>query len=211
MEGCTLNDRFVITKFIEKGSNGKVYSVMDNNNPEAHLVVKFDSNYKSFAQEIKIMRRIGQQQGTAKLTPDALDYGMAIKGEKLYGWVIMPRYGRNIEQLFDKMDYKFSKNTIYKIGVAFLNSLQVTHKAGYVYNDLKPDNLMVGYKQHISYSHVDMLRGCSLHLVDFGFASKYLDPKSRHIKEKLKTASKGTSFSPPLTQWNFKKHVGGTI
>lgn len=77
---------------------------------------------------------------------------MAVEDDKLYAWVIMPRYGYNIESLFVRMDDKFSPGTIFDIGVAMLTSLEVVHKAGYVFNDLKLDNLMVGYKQFVDFS-----------------------------------------------------------
>lgn len=60
IQGCVLKNRFTIGKFIDSGSNGSVYAVVDKEDPSTRLVVKLDSQYKSFAQEIKIMRRIGQ-------------------------------------------------------------------------------------------------------------------------------------------------------
>lgn len=101
------------------------------------------------------MRRIGlihESKGKSDSVSTVVDYGMAIKGEILYAWVVMPRYGCNIDNLFDRMDCKFSMSTIYDIGVALLKSLEKCHRAGYVYNDLKLDNLMAGYKQHINFN-----------------------------------------------------------
>lgn len=59
IEGSVLKNRFMIDKFIDKGSNGSVYSVTDRSNPHTPLVVKFDSEYKSLGLEIKVMRRVG--------------------------------------------------------------------------------------------------------------------------------------------------------
>lgn len=47
------------------------------------------------------------------------------------------------------------------------------HKTGYVYNDLKGDNICIGeYKQEAT----------KLKLIDFGLCSKYLDDNGEHIK-----------------------------
>ena len=74
---------------------------------------------------------------------------MATQNDKLMAWFIMPRYGYNLEYIFNKMEHRLLKSSIYDIGLAILFNLEAVHKAGYVYNDLKLDNLMVGYRQTI--------------------------------------------------------------
>lgn len=75
---------------------------------------------------------------------------MALEGDNPYAWVVMPQYGHNLDSIFESTDRNFSRETIYDVGVAILNSLEITHNAGYVYNDLKLDNLMVGYNQYLN-------------------------------------------------------------
>ena len=74
---------------------------------------------------------------------------MATQNGIMMAWVIMPRYGYNLEYIFSKMDYKLLKTSIHDIGIAILQTLEAVHKAGFIYNDLKLDNLMVGYRQRI--------------------------------------------------------------
>lgn len=53
------------------------------------------------------------------------------------------------------------------IGMRLLEIYERVHLAGYTYNDLKLDNILIGTKD-----------GKSLHeirLTDFGFAEKYMD------------------------------------
>ena len=49
------------------------------------------------------------------------------------------------------------------------------HESGFVYNDLKTDNLMIGMS--------DKNKCSSLKLIDFGLANRYLDKKQNHISQ----------------------------
>jgi hypothetical protein len=64
----------------------------------------------------------------------------------------MPRYGVNIEDYFEhkKVDRNMSKASILDVGSAVLKMLQTTHEAGFVYNDLKLDNLMAGFETKLT-------------------------------------------------------------
>ena len=50
-----------------------------------------------------------------------------------------------------------------------INILEVVHQSNLVYNDLKPDNIMVNRKTG------------EVTLIDFGFASTYVNPDGTHI------------------------------
>jgi serine/threonine protein kinase len=56
-----------------------------------------------------------------------------------------------------------------------IDIFQNIHSIGYVYNDIKPENICVGFKnQEIDMSH-------KIKLVDFGLASKFIE-NGEHIK-----------------------------
>ena len=101
-------------------------------------------------------------------TPDVISYGMLVLFDSetahkitegsnenledqlnpLY-YVIMPRFGTNLDTLFQSQKFKFSKEVIYTLGIQLINSLERIHNAGYVYNDLKLDNLLLDYKTDV--------------------------------------------------------------
>ena len=69
--------------------------------------------------------------------------------------------------------------------------LEKVHELGYVYNDLKPDNILIGNSSVLK----DFEEGAELHskkfesyqyykirLVDFGIVEKYLDEEGNHIE-----------------------------
>ena len=54
------------------------------------------------------------------------------------------------------------------------------HRAGFVYNDLKLDNIMIGYNESLpkKYSMGDCFEKVSLYLIDYGFATSCIDKKT---------------------------------
>ena len=80
-----------------------------------------------------------------------------------------------------------------QIGIQLTNLLEKFHSLGYVYNDLKPDNICIGNftaQGQVSEQH-------KLFLIDFGLATEYLkvgkndDILSSHNREHVKN---GTSL-----------------
>lgn len=62
--------------------------------------------------------------------------------------------------------------------------LECVHKTGYVFNDLKLDNLMVETYDQLPDKHnitdlSDVFEKCKINLVDFGFVSSFVDKKTR--------------------------------
>lgn len=62
---------------------------------------------------------------------------------------------------------KFSFNTVNLVGIQLITLLEQIHSIGYIYNDLKPDNICIG-----EYDNPQSLN--KLKLIDFGLATSYL-------------------------------------
>lgn len=60
-------------------------------------------------------------------------------------YFIMPRYGVNLQQLLEKCSFRLSNASIFHLGIRLLSILELIHNSGLVYNDLKPDNIMIGF------------------------------------------------------------------
>ena len=57
-----------------------------------------------------------------------------------------------------------------------VNSLELIHNSGFVYNDLKPDNILIGLQNKVPISssrkpYQNIFENVSLHLIDFGLAT----------------------------------------
>ena len=102
-------------------------------------------------------------------------------------YLIMPRYGYNLESLFHSRNSHFSRESIYSLGIQLLNMLQRVHEAGYVYNDLKLDNLLMDFGtpgHELRDSNENIFQNRSVNLIDFGFATRYVDKKTKEHLDK---------------------------
>ncbi len=72
---------------------------------------------------------------------------LSIEDLKLIGkvnpYIIMPRYGSNLADFFVDQGYYLSPASVLDLGCRVVEQLRAVHRAGYVYNDLKPDNIML--------------------------------------------------------------------
>ena len=73
-----------------------------------------------------------------------------------------------------------------------INTLEIVHHARVIFNDLKPDNIMVNRKTG------------ETTLIDFGFASSYLNTDGTHISDSEVTSTfHGNIFYASFDQMNF--------
>lgn len=65
----------------------------------------------------------------------------------------MPRLGINLCHYFEHMNNIIPEVSVYSLGIKILTLLKCVHEAGFVFNDLKLDNLMVGYSDILPISN----------------------------------------------------------
>mmetsp|Transcript_3306 Transcript_3306/g.5492 ORF Transcript_3306/g.5492 Transcript_3306/m.5492 type:complete len:146 (+) Transcript_3306:282-719(+) len=135
---------------------------------------------KSMLSEIREQEE-EQHEGSFHLSEDPKDKGKRV--QKLLSYLVMPMLGPNLETVFGELNNHFSEKTVAQIGISILTNLQLIHYAGYTYNDLKLDNILVGNSQG---GELNKLR-----LIDFGFAAKYRKSDGRHYKEDKVDSFKG--------------------
>ena len=91
-------------------------------------------------------------------------------------YYVMQKYGSNLYSLFERYRMQFSAKTIFQIGIQLVKILQKVHQAGFTYNDMKLDNILVGdYSGTPETLH-------EIRIIDFGFAAKYREANGDHIK-----------------------------
>ena len=65
----------------------------------------------------------------------------------------MPRLGINLDEYFHSVDKTIPEVSVYSLGIKILTLLECVHETGFVFNDLKLDNLMIGYSDELPKSN----------------------------------------------------------
>ena len=97
------------------------------------------------------------------------------KGQK-YRFLVMDRYSKDLDKYFQGGKQKLSLKTGLTLGIRILDTLEYIHSKDYLHNDIKAQNLMLGYGNG---------KENDVYLVDFGLVSKYRrGEESIHIEHK---------------------------
>eukprot|EP00794_Sanderia_malayensis_P020159 gene20159-22134_t len=116
-----------------------------------------------------------------------------------YRFMIMDRFGKDVEKILLASDHKFSLSTTFSLGLRTVESLEYLHEQGYVHADIKASNMMTGFGKK---------NENLVYLLDYGLAFRYApcgthvvykeDPKRKHdgtIEYTSRDAHKGLAPS----------------
>ena len=113
-------------------------------------------------------------------------------------YYVMSKYGRNLYSLFEEHHMKFSNKTILLVGIKLIDIIKKIHMAGYTYNDLKLDNILVGDCDNTPTSLSEV------RVIDFGFAAKYRQKDGQHIEELEVDVFRSNMIFATVNQFAFK-------
>nr|XP_018904473.1 PREDICTED: serine/threonine-protein kinase VRK1-like [Bemisia tabaci] len=88
---------------------------------------------------------------------------------KRYRFLIMPRFGTNLHNVFCKTGQCFTPKTSFTLASYIIDILEYIHSYGYVHSDIKGSNLVIGRDNQ-----------APIYLLDFGLSAKYLDSHGNH-------------------------------
>jgi len=102
-----------------------------------------------------------------------------------YRFMVMERFGVDLQKLFEARGKRFSVKTVLTLGIKILDILEYIHQTGYIHADIKGSNLLLGPKP----TNRDQV-----YLVDYGLACRYLNGSGVHkeYKPDPKRAHDGT-------------------
>ncbi|KAI0082657.1 CK1/CK1/CK1-G protein kinase [Panus rudis PR-1116 ss-1] len=106
--------------------------------------------------------------------------------EGLHNILVIDLLGPSLEDLFDMCGRKFSIKTVCMAARQMITRVQTIHEKNLIYRDIKPDNFLIG-RPGTKNANV-------IHVVDFGMAKQYRDPKTKqHIPYRERKSLSGTA------------------
>lgn len=173
-----LFDKYKVSSQIGKGSFGTVFSGVNTTTQETVAIkteVKGAKNQNCLLESEAY--RLSSLKGF-KGIPKVYQYGK-VKG---YNVLVMELLGKSLNELFNKMNRKFSLQTVCILANDMIRLIEYVHEHSILHRDIKPDNFMMGRgdKEDI------------LYLIDFGLAKKYIS-NGTHIPMKTGKSITGTA------------------
>ena len=171
---------YKIGKKIGEGSFGVLFEGINMING-LPVAIKFEPR-KTEAPQLKDEYRTYKIVAGTPNIPHAYYFGQ----EGLHNILVIDLLGPSLEDLFDWCSRKFSVKTVVQIAVQMITLIEDLHAHDLIYRDIKPDNFLIGRPGAPDEN--------GIHLIDFGMAKQYRDPKTKqHIPYREKKSLSGTA------------------
>lgn len=169
-----------VGKKIGEGSFGVIFEGTNLLNNQ-QVAIKFEPR-KSDAPQLRDEYRTYKILVGCPGIPNVYYFGQ----EGLHNILVIDLLGPSLEDLFDRCGRRFSIKTVVMVAKQMLSRVQTIHEKNLIYRDIKPDNFLVG-RPKTKASNV-------IHVVDFGMAKQYRDPKTKqHIPYRERKSLSGTA------------------
>ncbi|CDZ97324.1 casein kinase i [Phaffia rhodozyma] len=169
-----------VGKKIGEGSFGVIFEGTNLLNSQT-IAIKFEPR-KSDAPQLRDEYRSYKILNGCHGIPQVYYFG----NEGLHNILVIDLLGPSLEDLFDMCGRKFSIKTVVMTAKQMLTRVQTIHEKNLIYRDIKPDNFLIGRPG---------TKGANtVHVVDFGMAKQYRDPKTKqHIPYRERKSLSGTA------------------
>ncbi|KAJ7285976.1 CK1/CK1/CK1-G protein kinase [Mycena rebaudengoi] len=169
-----------VGKKIGEGSFGVIFEGTNLLNSQT-VAIKFEPR-KAEAPQLRDECRSYRILAGCTGIPQIYHFGQ----EGLHNILVIDLLGPSLEDLFDMCGRKFSIKTVCMAARQMLSRVQTIHEKNLIYRDIKPDNFLIGRPA---------TKGANVvHVVDFGMAKQYRDPKTKqHIPYRERKSLSGTA------------------
>ncbi|KAI0134281.1 kinase-like domain-containing protein [Xylariales sp. AK1849] len=169
-----------VGKKIGEGSFGVIFEGTNLLNNQ-QVAIKFEPR-KSDAPQLRDEYRTYKILVGCPGIPNVYYFGQ----EGLHNILVIDLLGPSLEDLFDHCNRRFSVKTVVMVAKQMLSRVQTIHEKNLIYRDIKPDNFLIG-RPGTKAANV-------IHVVDFGMAKQYRDPKTKqHIPYRERKSLSGTA------------------
>lgn len=162
-----LAGRYRLEKRIGSGAFGDIYLCSCVGEAERVVAVKVEKTTTRHPQLLYESRVIKLLFGAPGL-PTVLHSG----AHEDFSYMVIDLLGPSLEQLFSACGKQLSLKTVLMLADQMLCRLQYLHSKNFIHRDVKPENFLMGLGK----------RDSILHVIDFGLAKQYRNPKShKHV------------------------------
>ncbi|SZF03270.1 unnamed protein product [Blumeria hordei] len=169
-----------VGKKIGEGSFGVIFEGTNLLNNQ-QVAIKFEPR-KSDAPQLRDEYRTYKILVGCPGIPNVYYFGQ----EGLHNILVIDLLGPSLEDLFDHCNRRFTTKTVVMVAKQMLSRVQTIHEKNLIYRDIKPDNFLIGRPGSKAANVV--------HVVDFGMAKQYRDPKTKqHIPYRERKSLSGTA------------------
>lgn len=171
---------FRVGKKIGSGNFGEL-RIGKNLYTNEHVAIKLEG-IKSKVPQLHLEYRFYKQLTPAEGLPTVYYFGPCGK----YNALVMELLGPSLEDLFEKLNKKFSLKTILMLAIQLISRVEYVHSKHIVYRDIKPENFLVGRWSNRRMNFI--------HIIDFGLSKLYVDINTgEHIPYREHKSLTGTA------------------
>lgn len=147
--GTILSDKYIITKYIGKGTFCRTWSVYNYVNG-LHYVAKIynkDSN-QEYKNELCILKQLTSYQPDTNINLIYIDNFQKDIDGTIHNIIILPRYGMPLDDFLYKVEKDGTRiplSIIKKIFKSVCKSVTIMHELNVLHTDIKLDNVLTNY------------------------------------------------------------------
>lgn len=128
--------KYKVKKELGRGANGVVF-LAESNGKE--VAIKMSDHYASIISEVNVLKNFAKVQGIT-LGPSLLDVDdWESRGQQISFYVMEYIHGTNLLTFIQRNGHSWLDVLI----IQLLNHLELLHKNGWIFGDLKPENLII--------------------------------------------------------------------
>ncbi|KAF2883493.1 hypothetical protein ILUMI_22666 [Ignelater luminosus] len=157
-----LGEKWRLGKSVGKGGFGMIYLASDNINQdvdsEAQYVAKVEAhksgplfverNCYLLIAKPEMIEEWKNKNGLKHLgMPHYVASGSHNTAESKYRFLIIPRFNKDLDEMFEAKKCKFNLKTVLTIALQTIDVLQYIHSKGYVHSDIKASNILLEMKK----------------------------------------------------------------
>jgi len=170
--------KYRLGRKIGSGSFGEIYlgTNIQNNEEVAIKLEKVRTRHPQLLYESRIYRILQGGPGIPYI------HWFGVEGE--YNVLVLDLLGPSLEDLFSFCNRRFSLKTVLMLADQMIARIEFIHAKNFIHRDIKPDNFLIGLGR----------RANLVHIIDFGLAKKFRDPKTnQHIPYREGKSLTGTA------------------